>query len=135
MSRRENRVVDSSEVMSILIEEEGCRHLNTYLDLFDHIWIGAPTLVEIYILMITKFENTGMERLLRFLKRIEAEVVPFNRMHFMEAAEAYRRFGKGRHPARLNLGDCHSYAVAKLMDAPLLYKGNDFAQTDLPRLT
>jgi ribonuclease VapC len=53
----------------------------------------------------------------------------------LEAIDAYQTFGKGRHPAALNMGDCNSYATAKIAGAALLYKGNDFVLTDLPKLT
>jgi ribonuclease VapC len=61
----------------------------------------------------------------------EIEVVALGRDEMVEALEAYRKFGKGRHPAQLNLGDCFAYACCKLNGAQLLYKGNDFAKTDL----
>jgi len=59
-------------------------------------------------------------------------VIPFGTDHWTAAHDAFLRFGKGRHPARLNLGDCMTYATAKLAGEPLLCLGNDFAQTDLP---
>jgi ribonuclease VapC len=77
----------------------------------------------------------GMSGLLNFLERADCEVVDFTRLHFVEAAMAFQQFGKGRHPAALNMGDCNSYATAKVAGATLLYKGNDFALTDLPKLT
>ncbi len=58
-------------------------------------------------------------------------IVPFDPSQMKAAREAFRRFGKGRHKAALNLGDCFSYALAKTFDAPLLFKGNDFSLTDL----
>ena len=58
-------------------------------------------------------------------------VVPVDDSHAREATGAWRRFGKGRHPAGLNFGDCFAYATASLANLPLLFKGNDFAQTDL----
>lgn len=66
-----------------------------------------------------------------FLREASVIVLPFNSDHWVEAVEAHRRFGKGRHPAALNFGDCLAYAVAKLAGEPLLCKGNDFVQTDL----
>ena len=58
-------------------------------------------------------------------------VVSFSEAHWREASDAFARYGKGRHPASLNFGDCMSYAVAKLSGAPLLFVGTDFAQTDI----
>lgn len=60
------------------------------------------------------------------------EVVPFGSEHAAAALEAWRRFGKGRHAAALNFGDCLAYATARMHDVPLLYTGEDFAQTDIP---
>jgi ribonuclease VapC len=71
------------------------------------------------------------ERIDRLLAQARAEVVPFTAEHAALALEGWRRFGKGRHPAGLNLGDCFAYALAKARGEPLLFKGNDFAQTDV----
>lgn len=65
------------------------------------------------------------------LARARIEVVPFDHQLALAAREAFIRFGKGRHPAALNLGDCASYALAKSRELPLLFKGNDFAKTDI----
>jgi ribonuclease VapC len=62
---------------------------------------------------------------------VDAEIVPFTSEHAALARDAWRRFGKGRHPAGLNLGDCFAYALAKSRDEPLLFKGEDFARTDV----
>jgi ribonuclease VapC len=67
----------------------------------------------------------------RSLRRLQILVIPFTEEHFEVAADAFHRYGKGRHPAALNFGDCMSYAVAAVGGFPLLYTGNDFAQTDI----
>lgn len=67
------------------------------------------------------------------LVEIQIEVVPYDAGHAKGSRDAYLRFGKGHHPAGLNLGDCVSYALAKSLDAPLLFKGGDFALTDVRR--
>jgi ribonuclease VapC len=66
-----------------------------------------------------------------FIARARMEVVPHDRRLAEVAREAFLRFGKGRHPAGLNFGDCASYALAKSLNVPLLFKGTDFAQTDI----
>ena len=66
-----------------------------------------------------------------FLRKMDVEVIPFTAEHYEAAVDAFERFGKGRHPAALNFGDCLSYAAAHLSGLPLLYTGNDFARTDL----
>ena len=65
------------------------------------------------------------------LRRVNAQVVPFTEEHFDAAVEAFQRFGRGRHPAGLNFGDCMSYAVATVAGLPLLFTGQDFARTDI----
>jgi ribonuclease VapC len=66
-----------------------------------------------------------------FLEALDAETIPVDSRQAALAIEAFRAYGKGRHPAGLNIGDCFSYALAKALDEPLLFKGNDFGQTDL----
>jgi ribonuclease VapC len=66
-----------------------------------------------------------------FMERLGLEVMPFTIEQARRARDAHRRFGKGRHPAKLNLGDCFSYALAQERNEPLLFKGDDFAQTDV----
>ncbi len=65
------------------------------------------------------------------LRRMDVEVIPFTEEHYEVAMDAFERFGKGRHPAALNVGDCLTYAVASLSGHPLLFTDNDFALTDL----
>lgn len=71
------------------------------------------------------------ERLDQLVERMQAEVLPLDRAIAEIARSAFRRFGRGRHKAALNFGDCLSYAVARHLHLPLLYKGNDFSQTDI----
>lgn len=93
--------------------------------------LAAPTLVESRVVVASRFGPPGVDLLTTMLERISATIVPFDASLADAASEAWRRFGKGRHPARLNLGDCFSYALAKHRGIPLLYKGDDFAQTDI----
>jgi len=67
----------------------------------------------------------------RFLDEVGMQEIPFGELHWREAVDAYRRFGKGRPPASLNFGDCMTYAVAALAGEPLLFRGDDFSQTDV----
>ena len=73
----------------------------------------------------------GAIQLDTFLKIINPTIVAFDSEQSKLARTAWRKFGKGRHPAKLNFGDCCSYAVAKYLNKPLLFKGNDFSKTDL----
>jgi ribonuclease VapC len=67
-----------------------------------------------------------------FTTSAEIRVIPFSEEHWREAAFAYARFGKGRHPASLNFGDCLSYALARVLGRPLLCAGSDFNKTNIP---
>lgn len=78
-----------------------------------------------------KLGPRGVEQAWRLLAQVEIEMLSFTPSLQQLAIEASLRFGRGRHPAALNFGDCMSYATAKSLDAPLLFKGADFAQTDV----
>jgi ribonuclease VapC len=93
--------------------------------------IGAPTVVETGIVLVARLGVTGRTLLARFLQEVGAETVPLGEQHWPVAARAYDRFGKGRHPAGLNFGDCLTYAVAAVAGEPLLCVGDVFARTDL----
>ena len=80
---------------------------------------------------LAEIELRGRSLVSRFLEQREVVVVPFGASHWSIAAEAFIRYGKGRHPAALNYGDCMTYATAKVAGAPLLFVGDDFAQTDI----
>jgi len=93
--------------------------------------LGTPTLFETEIVLIARQGEEGRIRLLLFLVEYRIALIPFDAHHSTLAADAFARFGKGRHPARLNYGDCMTYATARLSDRPLLCVGDDFARTDL----
>lgn len=96
--------------------------------------IGAPTLFETHLVLRGKGYPYTLEALDLWITEGDVAVVPFGHQHFLLARAAFDRFGRGRHPAGLNFGDCMAYAVAKAHDVPLLFKGNDFSRTDV-RLT
>lgn len=81
--------------------------------------------------MLKRYGSDGLRDFDRLMDRIAVEIVPADLEQARTAREALRHFGKGRHPAGLNFGDCFSYAVARTLDEPLLFKGTDFSQTDL----
>jgi len=136
MSKQTSYVLDSSAIVALLLNEPDSEAIYRHLDAATTVLVGAPTLVETAMVLISRLGPAdGMANLLSFLHRIPCETVDFTSTHFFQAADAFERYGKGRHPAALNMGDCNSYAVAKVAGVPLLYKGNDFALTDLPTLT
>lgn len=128
-------VLDSSILFAILLEETGFEQYLLILDAAAEIAIGAPTFAETGLIVQSRQGPAGLAKLILLLERWHVRTLDFTGLHAMEAIEAYRRFGKGHHPAALNMGDCNSYATAKVAGATLLYKGADFAQTDLPPLT
>ena len=93
--------------------------------------IGAPTAFETAMVLVSRRGSSARYDFMDFLRETVTEVVSFEERHWKVALDAFQRFGKGRHSARLNLGDCQSYAVAKLAREPLLFVGDDFRQTDI----
>ena len=136
MSSNLTFVLDSSVIIAILTREPDAAVYDVMVNSAERLLVGAPTLVETSMVLISRLgPDTGMTALFNFLTRTGCEIVDFTRLHFVEAATAFQQFGKGRHRASLNMGDCNSYATAKVAGAALLYKGNDFILTDLPKLT
>jgi ribonuclease VapC len=128
-------VLDSSILLAILFGEADFRQYNAIIRETETLMIGAPTLAEAGLVVQSRQGPAGLVKLLSLLDRWKVAIVDFTGTHAMEAIDAHRRYGRGNHPAALNMGDCNSYAVAKVAGVPLLYKGNDFALTDLPVLT
>jgi ribonuclease VapC len=124
-------ILDTSAVVAVLFQENGFRRLAEAMAGADFLAIGAPTLVELGLVMVGAFDLHGRALVSQFLEERSVEVVPFDNRHWSTAAEAFIRFGKGRHPASLNYGDCMTYATAKVADLPLLFVGDDFSQTDV----
>nr|WP_202506256.1 type II toxin-antitoxin system VapC family toxin [Amycolatopsis rubida] len=93
--------------------------------------IGAPTLAETSIVLAHKEGERGATLLASFLQRRRFDILTFGEAHWRTAQTAYLRYGKGRHPAALNFGDCLTYAAAMIAGEPLLCIGDDFPQTDL----
>jgi ribonuclease VapC len=125
-------IVDSSAVVAILLEEPGHEDLVAKLGAARTAAIGAPTLTECGIVLTARLGARGRVLLNEFVARFGLIEVPFGERHWRVALDAYETFGKGRHPASLNFGDCMSYAVARVANRPLLCIGNDVSRTDLP---
>lgn len=125
-------ILDSSAVVAMLLEEKGWRQLAEAVEAAEVVGIGAPTLVEADMVMLGRFDLRGGGFLAQFLAENHVLVVPFDEEHRKVAADAFVRFGKSRHPAALNYGDCMTYATAYVADHPLLFTGDDFAKTDIP---
>lgn len=124
-------ILDSSAIIAILLREPGWEALAAKLGGGAAAGVGAPTLVETCLVLTNKMGKHGRAMVSRFLHQSGATVVPFGENHWRVAVEAHTKFGKGRHAAALNFGDCLTYAIAKLAAQPLLCRGDDFAKTDL----
>lgn len=124
-------VVDSSAIVAILLNES---EAGTFLDLLSHSpknICSAITFVECVMVLSTRAPNLSQARFAESISDLAIDLVAIDAEQAVLAAEAFARYGKGRHPAKLNLGDCFSYALAKSLQVPLLYKGEDFSQTDI----
>lgn len=123
--------VDSSAIIAILLEET---EKSDFLHVLGHSRqnvCSTVTFLECVMVLSTRAPRLSLPSFAKGLADFAIEQVSIDPDHGLLAAQAFLRFGKGRHPASLNLGDCFSYALAKSLNAPLLYKGNDFIQTDI----
>lgn len=124
-------ILDTSVIVAIALREPGYEDLVEKLRSADAVGIGTPTLAEAGIVLASRLGVEPQALLDRFIRDFGVVPVAFGEQHWREALDAYRRFGKGRHPAALNFGDCLSYAAARVADHPLLFVGNDFPRTDI----
>lgn len=125
-------VVDTSAIVAILRMEQEAETFLRAVSRADFCFISAVSVEEISLVLAGRLGGPeAWDGLDAFLARSEIQVVPFDHGLALLARDAFVRFGKGRHLAALNLGDCASYALAKGRELPLLFKGNDFARTDI----
>ncbi len=124
-------ILDSSAILAVMLAEPGFDRILDRIGAAERVGIGAPTALEAAIVLSARWRLDARRLLLDFLREAEAEVVPFGVEHFEAALDAFLKYGKGRHPAALNFGDCLAYAVAEVAGLPLLFTGNDFAKTDI----
>ncbi|HEV7670313.1 MAG TPA: type II toxin-antitoxin system VapC family toxin [Thermoanaerobaculia bacterium] len=126
-------IPDSSAIIAILGREPECDLLVDQLLAAKSKAVSAATLLETDIVLVARFRKPSQPLLDKFLEEFDVMVAPFTEDHWKAANQAFLRFGKGRHPAALNFGDCISYATARLAEEPLLFIGQDFTKTDLSR--
>lgn len=124
-------ILDTSAIVAVFLKEPGYQDILEALTRGEPLCVGAPTLAETGIVLSGRYGPVALAWVGRFVQEFEVTVVPFGPEHWSDAVSAYARFGKGRHPAGLNFGDCLTYAVAHLTGQPLLCVGADFPQTDL----
>jgi ribonuclease VapC len=125
-------VVDSSAIVAMLLGEADAAVFGRALAVADEVRMSAVTDYELRT-VLGQYGAALVERYEDLVDEVGIVVVDFGRSRSMQSYEAYRLFGKGNHPAGLNMVDCAAYALAKDLDAPLLFKGNDFARTDVRR--
>ncbi len=124
-------VIDTSALVAILLEEPEAKQFARAIAADPQRFICTFTVLEAGIVIEARKGESGARELDLLLHRAEIEMVSLTSEQVEIARSAWRIYGKGRHPAGLNIGDCCSYALAKSLDEPLLFKGGDFSQTDI----
>jgi ribonuclease VapC len=124
-------VVDTSALIAIVLDEPEGQRCALALVNERVIGLSAVSLVEAGIVLEGRHGATVAGELDLLVETLDIEVVPVDATHVSAARQAFRRYGKGRHPAALNFGDCFAYALARLWVAPLLFVGDNFAKTDI----
>ena len=125
-------MIDSSVLIAILENEPEAAQLIEAITNDPTRLISAVSLVETSIVILNRRGEAGVAALDAFLQEAAIETIAVTPEQAALARQAYERYGKGRHPAKLNFGDCFSYAAAVAHGEPLLFKGNDFGETDIP---
>lgn len=124
-------VIDSSALLAVLLNEADAPAIARAIATGSSRLLSAASLLETSIVIESRKGEAGGHELDLLLTRAAIEIVVVDRYQAEIARLAWRNFGKGRHPAGLNFGDCFAYALAKSRDLPLLFLGNDFSQTDI----
>jgi ribonuclease VapC len=125
-------VIDSSALIALLLAEPEADVFVAVVAGSSSRSISAGSYLETTIVMLARSGPDAPEKVDRLLAELSIAIVPFTRDQAVLAITAYRQYGKGSgHPASLNFGDCFTYALAKLTDEPVLFKGNDFSLTDI----
>jgi ribonuclease VapC len=126
-------VIDTSAIVAIALNEPDAEELELRIADDPVRLISAATVLETAIVLETRLGDAGGREFDLWLIKVGAEVVPVDAEQIDAARRAWRRYGKGRHAAGLNYGDCFSYALALTRGEPLVFKGEDFAKTDINR--
>jgi ribonuclease VapC len=124
-------VIDTSALLAILQNEPERRSFNEEIEAADSRLVSAATYVECSMILESRYGAEGVRDLDHFIARAQITLVPVDAEQARIARDAFRKYGKGRHRAGLNFGDCFSYALCRALDQPLLFKGSDFPHTDV----
>ena len=125
-------ILDSSAVVAIVLREPDHQRILARMRAAARLSIGAATLLEAAIVLSSRLGEDARGRLARLLQEGGIGILPVTDAHYAVAMDAWLRFGRSRHPAALNFGDCLAYAMAIVAREPLLCVGDDFPQTDCP---
>jgi len=128
-------VIDSSVLIAVLLAEPDAEYYANLLSEASDIYISAVSVVESSIVIESKKGEEGAKEYDLLLEIISPTIVAFDSQQAILARIAWQNYGKGRHPAKLNFGDCCSYAIAKYLNQSLLFKGDDFSKTDIQTVT
>ncbi len=126
-------VIDTSAFLAILQNEPERRAFNEEIQAAERRLISAATYVECSMILESRYGAEGVRDFDHFIARAQIAIVPVDAEQARIARDAFREYGKGRHRAGLNFGDCFSYALSRALDQPLLFKGDDFPHTDVER--
>lgn len=124
-------VIDTSALVAILLREPDANRFDHALAETSTRLISAVNRVELSLVIEGRKREAGRADIERLFREIRIEIMTVTSEHAEMAIDAFRRYGRGRHRAALNIGDCFAYALAKATDLPLLFKGSDFSHTDV----
>jgi ribonuclease VapC len=124
-------VIDTSALLGILQNETERRTFNEAIEEAESRSLSTASFVEVSMIVESRYGADGVRDLDLFIAKAQITLVPVDAEQAHLARQAFRQYGKGRHPAGLNFGDCFSYALARSQGEPLLFKGNDFGKTDI----
>jgi ribonuclease VapC len=124
-------VLDTSAIVAVVLKEPGHERLAMLIDQAEEVLVAAPSVLEAGMVLSSRMRQDARPIIEVLLRQVRATVVPFEHDHAWAATGAFLRFGRGRHIAALNFGDCITYALASLTGQPLLYIGDEFGKTDI----
>lgn len=124
-------VIETSALVAILFDEPDAEHFEIAIESDPRRLMSTASVLETSMVVEARLGEAGGREFDLLLHKAQIEIVAFSAAQLEMARHAFRTYGKGRHPAGLNFGDCFAYALSKTSGEPLLFKGNDFAQTDV----
>lgn len=127
-------IVDTSALLAVLFGEKDAENYARAISEADVCRISAATFVEVSVVVESQTGDAGSRQWDSFFRTASISIEPVTEEHAYAARQAWSEFGKGRHPAGLNFGDCFSYALAKVSGEALLFKGQDFRRTGIPAI-